>query len=413
MRSILFPSFSSCIELTRFLSPVITSLKPHSSGVGRGHGLNDLGDLGARADNALASRVVHVGDVLVLELGALPDLDLAAAAEDADAHGGEQVVGGVGVQVDAAVEDGGGVLADGRGDEGLAAGVVLDEVGHVVDDAGDGDEGLAVLGVLDEVVPADDGELLEGRAPVELGALLVELLLHLLDAALLDLVGAELLEVVGETEVLPEGDGPLGRVVLVPFDGVAVVRGELVVEVVVALAEGDERGDDVVAGRVAVVKGLLAEPVGERVDAEGGLLDEADAQDAGVDVAAEPVTPEEAADERREDEAHGHDALDEVAVLPDDDGVLVEVGDVGAAGALGVLLEDHPAEVGVEETLADRVGVLDGVGVSVVGAVIPGPPPDGALHGAGAHGSKVDLKRRGGLVRAVSPETVVAYKSKW
>ena len=48
------------------------------------------------------------------------------------------------------------------------------------------------------------------------------------------------------------------------------------VEVVVALAEGDECGQDVVAGGVAVVKGLVAEPVGQRVDAEGGLLDKED-----------------------------------------------------------------------------------------------------------------------------------------
>ena len=130
---------------------------PSLRGIGARNGLRHLGDLVAGADDALAGRVGDVGDVLVLLLDALPDLDLAAAAEDADAHGGQEVVSGVGVVVDAAVEDGGGVFANGRRDEGLAAGVVLDEVGDVVDDAGDGDEGLAVLGVGDKVVPADDG----------------------------------------------------------------------------------------------------------------------------------------------------------------------------------------------------------------------------------------------------------------
>lgn len=319
-------------------------------------------------------------------------------------------MGGVGVQVDTAVEDGGGVLANGGGNEGLATGVLLDKVTDVVDDTGDGDEGLAVLlGVGDKVVPGDDGQLLEGNAPVEDGALLVELLLELLDAALFNLVGAELLEVVGETEELPQADGPLGGVVLPPLNGVAVVGRELVVEVVVALAESNKSGDDVVTGRVAVVKGLVAEPVGEGVDAKGGLLDEADAQDAGVDEAADPVAPAEAADEGGEGEGHGDDALEEVCVLPDDDGVLVEVGDVGAAGALGVLLHDHPAEVGVEEALADRVGVLFGVGVAVVSAVAARPPADGALDGTSAHGGKVDFEGEGGLVRGVSPETVVSW----
>ena len=206
-------------------------------------------------------------------------------------------MGGIGVVVDATVEDGSGVLADGGGDESLATGVALDEVGHVVDDTGDGDESLSVLGVFDEIVPADDGELLQGSSPVEGRALLVKLLLHLLHTTLLDLVGAELLEVVGEAQVLPDTDGPLGGVVLPPLNGVAVVRRELVVEVVVALAEGDKSGDDVVARRVAVVEGLVAEPVGQRVDAEGGLLDEAEAQYAGVDIATDPVTPAQAADE--------------------------------------------------------------------------------------------------------------------
>lgn len=270
--------------------------------IGAGNGLNDLGDLVAGTNDALAGRVVDIGDVLVLELGAFPDLDLAAAAEDADAHSREQVVGSVGVQVDTAVEDGGGVLANSGTDEGLATGVLLDEGGHVVDDTSNGNESLTVLGVGDKVVPGDDGELLQGGAPVKDGALLVELLLELLDAALFNLVGAELLEVVGEAESLPDADGPLGRVILPPLDGVAVVGGELVVEVVVTLTEGDEGGDDVVAGRVAVVEGLVTEPVGEGVDAKGGLLDEPDTEDAAVDEAAEEVAPEEAAEERGEDE---------------------------------------------------------------------------------------------------------------
>ena len=94
-------------------------------------------------------------------------------------------------------------------------------------------------------------------------------------------------------------------------------------------------------------------------------------------------------------------------MLPDNDGVLVEIGDVGAAGALGVLLEDHPSEMGVEEALVDGVGVLLGVGVAVVGAVLPGPPSNGSLYGTSTDGGEVDLERGGGLVGSVSPETVV------
>ncbi|MCQ8115655.1 hypothetical protein NP565_24095, partial [Vibrio parahaemolyticus] len=85
---------------------------------------------------------------------------------------------------------------------------------------------------------------------------------------------AELLEVTGETEELPRADGPLGRVVLPPLNSVAVVGGELVMKVMVTLAKSDERGDDVIARRVAVVKRLVAEPMGQGVDTEGSLLNE-------------------------------------------------------------------------------------------------------------------------------------------
>lgn len=182
------------------------------------------------------------------------------------------------------------------------------------------------------------------------------------------------------------------------------------VEVVVSLAEGDESGDDVVTRGVAVVERLVTKPVGERVDAESSLLDEADTEDTGINEAAEPVIPAKAADNGGQEESESDNTLEEVGVLPDDDGVLVEVGDVGTAGALGVLLHDHPAEVRVEETLADRVGILFGVGIAVVSTVTARPPADGALDGTSAHSGKVYLEGQRSLVRGVSPETVVACK---
>ena len=91
--------------------------------------------------------------------------------------------------------------------------------------------------------------------------------------------------------MLPHPDAPFGGVVLECFDGVAVVGGEFVVEVVVSFAKCDESGDDVISRRVAVVEWLVTEPMCEGVDTECGLLDEEDAENACVDEAAEPVTP--------------------------------------------------------------------------------------------------------------------------
>jgi len=75
---------------------------------------------------------------------------------------------------------------------------------------------------------------------------------------------------------------------------------------------------------------------------------------------------------------------------------------------LGSCFITYPADVAVEETLTDRVGVLVGIGVSVVSAVTVGPPADRAFDGAGANSSKVDSEGKASLVRAVSPKAVVS-----
>jgi hypothetical protein len=395
-----------CKFLHAFVSVCLAQTTRHLCGTSAGGRLDDLGHLRASTHDAVACGVLN--EVLVLAVGALPDLDLHAAADDTNAHSGEKVVGGVGVVVDTAVEHGGGVLANTGLDHGLSTRVVVDEIGNIVDNTSDSDQATAVLSLVHVVVPLHDGELLKRNTPVKLGALLVKLLLLLLETALLNLVGAELLEVVGETHLLPHPDGPLGRVILVPLDSVAVVGGELVVEVVVALAESDKSGDDMVTRAVAVVEGLVAEPVGKGVDTEGGLLDEEDAEDTSVDEASEPVTPAETGNESGENETHEENDLEVVLVLPDNNGVVVEVRDVGTANSLGVLLHEHPTEVRVEKTLPDAVGVLVGVGVAVVSAMVAGPPSDGTLNGTATNSSEEDLEREAGRVGCVCPQTVVA-----
>jgi hypothetical protein len=142
-----------------------------------------------------------------------------------------------------------------------------------------------------------------------------------------------------------------------------------VVEVVVSLTKGDKSGDDVITGRVAVIERLVSEPVSKRVDTESSLLDEANTEDTGIDQATPPVTPTKTSDESREGKSHEENRLDVVLVLPDNNGVLVEIGDIGSALSLRVLLQDHPSHVRVHETLADRVRVLVGVGITVVNTV--------------------------------------------
>lgn len=139
-----------------------------------------------------------------------------------------------------------------------------------MDKPGDEDQ-WPILGLLLEALPADDGQVVRVRGPGELVGDLAGLLELHGELTFHNLVLREHLEMAGQTEFLTRGDEPLGRVVLVPLDRVPVIHGELMVEVVVAFADGDERGDDMVAGRVLVVKRRLAKPVRKGVDAERRL----------------------------------------------------------------------------------------------------------------------------------------------
>ena len=125
--------------------------------------------------------------------------------------------------VDTTVENGGCVLSNTGRDESLSTRVVLDEVGNIVDNTSNSDESAAVLGFGLVIIPVDDRQLLERNTPVESLSLLVKLLLQLLETALLNLVLLKLLQVVGESELLPDPDSPLGGVVLMPFNSIAVV----------------------------------------------------------------------------------------------------------------------------------------------------------------------------------------------
>jgi hypothetical protein len=139
---------------------------------------------------------------------------------------------------------------------------------------------------------------------------------------------------------------------------------------------------------MSVVKGLVAEPVGKGVDAEGGVVDKDETADTGVVEPTSPITPAKTGNGGRDEEAHDEDDDAVVLVLHADKEVGVEIGDIGTADTLGVLLEEHPSEMSIHQTLSDRVGVLLGIGVSMVSTVVSRPPPDGALNGATTESSK-------------------------
>ena len=301
----------------------------------RGARFQDLGWLVPRPNDLLPRAVVHELHVLVLPLGPLPDLDLATTTDDTHPHRRKQIVSGIGVHVNAPVEHGRGILANAAADHSFASRVILDELRNIVDDTRDGDETTPILGLVDIVIPFNDGELVQRDAPVEPRALLVEFFLLLLYSAFLDFVLLELFKVEGEAHLLPAPDAPFGWVILVPFNGIAIVGREFMVEVMVAFAKGDKSSDNMVTRAVTIVERLVTEPVRQGINTESGLLDEEDAKNAGIDEAAAPIGPTKTADEHGKDQSHEEDDFQIILVLPDYDGVLIEVGDVGLSRSQG------------------------------------------------------------------------------
>jgi len=184
------------------------------------------------------------------------------------------------------------------------------------------------------------------------------------------------------------------KLTLMPFDGVAVVAGELVMEVMISFAKSDKGSDDVIAGRVTVVKWLVSEPMSKRVDTEGCLLHKENPEDAGVDKSTNPITPAQSSNEARKDETHEDHNSKIVLVLPDNNGVLVQVRNIGTSNTLRVLLKNHPSHMGVQQSLADTIGILVGIGVTVMSPMITRPPTNGTLNSTTTNSCKENLQRK-------------------
>lgn len=59
----------------------------------------------------------------------------------------------------------------------------------------------------------------------------------------------------------------------------------------ISFAESEEGGNQRIARGMAIVKGFIADVVGERVYEEGCLVGEEDAEDGGVDETAADIVP--------------------------------------------------------------------------------------------------------------------------
>lgn len=90
------------------------------------------------------------------------------------------------------------------------------------------------------VFPAHDRKFVGCNRPLERVLYLLQFLELHCQNSLSDLVTWELPQMACETEEFAAGDEPFRRIILVPFDRVAIVHGELMVKVVVSFAHGQE-----------------------------------------------------------------------------------------------------------------------------------------------------------------------------
>ena len=149
--------------------------------------------------------------------------------------------------------------------------------------------------------------------------------------------------------------------------------------------------------------------VSQRIDAPGGIEDES-ILNVRQSQGNEPIlTPAEDGDQSGETEAEEHSEGEVVLLLEHNDLVLLQVLHVGSATSLNdqlVFLQKQPSAVREKQTILRVMGVLLGVGVTVVSAVVTRPMPDGTLVGTTVAKHQKDLDGGRGGVRAVRPQTV-------
>jgi len=94
-------------------------------------------------------------------------------------------------------------------------------------------------------------------------------------------------------------------------------------------------------------------------------------------------------------------------VLPDNNGILIEIGNVSTTDTFGILLHDHPANMRIQQAFTDAVWVLGGVGVAVVSAVITAPPADGSFNRASPAQCQKDFEWPSSRITLVCPQPMV------
>ena len=212
-----------------------------------------------------------------------------------------------------------------------------------------------------------------------------------------------------EPEFFQCANRPLGGVKLPWLHAVAVVVLKLVVEVVVALAKGEQRHQPTVARGTACRVGLAAERVAEAVDEKGHVMHghqprhAADQQPGqGTDAALGKIA-NESGQPKADQQPDGHPPL----VLEADKRIGLEIVDVRQGNLTTNRARHDPAHVRVKEATLNVVWIIVIVGVLVMTAMVGAPLQRRVFHGGGPKNQGQEANRPTGLEGEVGEKPVI------
>src|SRR5665213_594780 len=203
-------------------------------------------------------------------------------------------------------------------------------------------------------------------------------------------------------------DEPFRWIPLPPAHTVAIVVRKHVMKIVIALAVSQQRHHAIVPGSVVVGVGLHAPYVCQRIDKEGEVMADNQAQHPGKQEGAQNIAGGPAG-QQWQAKIHRQCQRYVIAVLQADQRIALQVPyhtEVGLAA--GIVLQ-HPADVRKPEAAARTVGVKLGViDLTVVHAVGCGPDQRTVLQRHGAEQQIHHLQHRMGFVGRMGEQAMVA-----
>lgn len=205
--------------------------------------------------------------------------------------------------------------------------------------------------------------------------------------------------------------GPFGWIKLPGFYAIAIVVLEFVVVIVVTFSEGADRHEEAVTCGAFAGVGAAANPVAKGVDAKGRVMDQYNARrssDEETTQSSNSTTADES-DQCGYTKSHRNGNRHIIPVLPNGEFIFLQVSYPGERG-IGLGAEKKPANMGIEKSLGDCIGIFFLIDVFVVAAVVCTPCKGGAFKCCSTKEKGEEPDWQAGLKREVRKEAMIAQR---